>query len=142
MTQRKSFFRKLTTTLTSDTGAELEQVEAIEEAEDGAELAVDVYQTPSSIIIQTMVAGVKPEDIDISITRDMVVIEGVRKQQLTTSADYLAQELYWGQFSRTVELPEEIDVESATAHESHGLLTLTLPKIDKHKHAKVKIKSI
>ncbi len=57
-----------------------------EESEDG-ELTVDVYQTANEIIIKTMVAGVRPEDLDITITRDMVTIRGKRETEKSVSDD-------------------------------------------------------
>ena len=111
-----------------------------EESEDG-ELTVDVYQTPSEIVIKTMVAGVKPEDLDITITRDMVTIKGKRETEKTVSDDdYFHQELFWGSFSRTIMLPAEIEVEESEAIEKHGLLIIRLPKIDRHKQARLKVK--
>jgi HSP20 family protein len=92
-----------------------------EEVEEG-QLTVDVYQTPTDIIVKTMVAGVRPEDLDISITRDMVVIKGKRETERTVKdEDYFHQELYWGTFSRTIMLPAEIEVEESEAVEKHGL---------------------
>lgn len=112
------------------------------EDEDG-ELSVDVYQTPNEIIIEAMLAGVKPEDLQISITRDMVTIKGRRDGNTQiTDDDYFYRELYWGSFSRSILLPHEIEIESVEAVEKHGLLIIRLPKIDKAKQAKVKVKSI
>lgn len=112
----------------------------IEEEEEG-QLTVDVYQTPTEIIIKTMVAGVKPEDLDVSITRDTVTIRGRREEEQTVSnTDYFHRELYWGSFSRTIVLPEEIDVEEAEAIERYGLLILRLPKIDKNRQTKLKVR--
>ena len=109
-------------------------------AEEG-ELSVDVYQSPNEIIIKTMVAGVKPEDLDVSITREMVTIKGKREEERTINeGDYFHKELYWGSFSRTVVLPQEIDVDSAEATEKHGLLILRLPKLNKNRQTKVKVK--
>jgi HSP20 family molecular chaperone IbpA len=111
-----------------------------EEAEEG-QLTVDVYQTPTEIIIKTMVAGVRPEDLDISITRDMVVVKGKRETERTVKdEDYFHQELYWGSFSRTIMLPAEIEVEESEAIEKHGLLIIRMPKIDKHKQTRLKVK--
>ena len=111
-----------------------------DESEDG-QLTVDVYQTPSQIIIKTMVAGVRPEDLDVSITRDMVTIKGKRETERSVSDEnYFHRELYWGSFSRTIMLPAEVEVEECEAVEKHGLLILTLPKIDKHKETKLKVK--
>lgn len=111
-----------------------------EEPEEG-ELTVDVYQTPSEIVIKSMVSGVKPEDLDISITRDMVTIKGKREtERYVKDEDYFHQELYWGSFSRTIMLPAEVDVEESEAIEKHGLLILKLPKIDKNKQTRLRVK--
>lgn len=115
-------------------------------AEDAApeegELTVDVYQTPDDIVIKTIVAGVKPDDLDISITRDMVTIRGARQEtREVEDGDYFHKELYWGSFSRTILLPQEIDVDAAEAIERHGLLTLKLPKLDKTRQTKLKVRS-
>ncbi|MES2134981.1 MAG: Hsp20/alpha crystallin family protein [Patescibacteria group bacterium] len=106
-----------------------------------AQLTVDVYQSDADIVIRALVAGVRPEDLDIAITRDMVTIQGKRVDQKEISEDgYVYRELYWGAFARTVVLPAEIDVDSAEASEKHGLLTLKLPKINKNRQTKLKVK--
>lgn len=113
-----------------------------EEAEE-AQLTVDVYQTPTDIIVQTMAAGVKPEDLSIEIGRDMITIKGKREESKSVSEEnYFIQELYWGAFSRTILLPQEVEPEEAEAIEKHGLLIIKLPKIDKSKKANLKVKSI
>lgn len=128
--------RKLALDKRSDPSAELQQ----EEAE--GELSVDVYQTPTHIIIKAMIAGVKPEDLDVSITRDMVTIRGKREQHTEgTAGDFFFSELYWGAFSRTIVLPQEVEIEEAEATEKHGLLVIRLPKLDKGRQAKLKVKS-
>jgi HSP20 family protein len=112
-----------------------------EEAMEG-ELSVDVYQTPTHIIIKAMIAGVRPEDLDVSITRDMVTIRGKREQHTEgTTGDFFFQELYWGSFSRTIVLPQEVEIEEAEASEKHGLLAIRLPKMDKGRQAKLKVRS-
>lgn len=107
------------------------------------ELSVDVYQTDNDIIIQTMIAGTRPEDLDITISRDMVNIKGKREDKRSVDdSDFFIKELYWGSFARTIALPHEIDIDLVDAVEKHGLLTLRLPKIDKSKQAVIKVKSI
>lgn len=113
------------------------------EEEIDAELTVDVYQTPSDIVVQTMVAGVQPDNLSITITRDMITIRGKREENQSIDKDNsFVQELYWGSFSRTISLPEEVNPEEAEAVERHGLLIIKLPKLDKNKETKLKIKSI
>ncbi len=111
--------------------------------EEDGELSVDVYQTQNEIIIEAMLAGVKPEDLQISITRDMVTIKGRRDgNNQIADDDYFYRELYWGSFSRSILLPHEIEIENVDAVEKHGLLIIRLPKVDKARQAKVKVKSI
>ncbi|MBY0539281.1 Hsp20/alpha crystallin family protein [Patescibacteria group bacterium] len=106
-----------------------------------AQLTVDVYQTDADIIIRALVAGVRPEDLDIAITRDMVTIKGKRVEQKEVQENnYVYQELYWGAFERTVVLPAEVDVDMAEASEKHGLLTVRLPKINKDRQTKLKVR--
>lgn len=110
---------------------------------DEGELSVDVYQTQNEIIIEAMLAGVKPEDLHISITRDLVTIKGRRDGNTQISPDdYFYRELYWGSFSRSILLPSEIDIDSVEAVEKHGLLIVRLPKLDKTKQSRVVVRSI
>ncbi len=149
--EKRSFFEKLTGAVRVDDGeSSIEPYEPVpqhrenhwmeEEAEEG-QLTVDVYETANDIVIKTMVAGVKPDDLDISITREMVTIKGKREEDRTVSSeDYFHRELYWGTFSRTIVLPKEIDIEEAEAVEKYGLLILKLPKLDKNREARIKVK--
>lgn len=145
---KKSFFERLTGTVKMEEEAvETREDDArasiLEEAEEEGQLTVDVYRTPDEIVVKTMVAGVRPEDLDINITRDMVTIKGKREESAEVHEhDYFHKELYWGSFSRTIMLPEEIEVEEAEAIERHGLLTIKLPKVDKSKQNKLRVKSV
>ena len=115
---------------------------AAAEEEQVGHLAVDVHQTPTHVVIKTMVAGVRPEDLDVSITRDMVTIKGKRERQSeTTGEDFFLKELYWGSFSRTIMLPAEVEVDAAEAGERHGLLIIRIPKINKDRQSRIKIRS-
>jgi len=106
------------------------------------ELPVDMYQTNDAIIIKALVAGVSPTDLDISITRDMVTIRGIREEYQETNDDnYFHRELFWGSFTRTLVLPEEVIIDEAEAQEKHGLLEIRLPKLDKHRSTQLKVRS-
>lgn len=112
-----------------------------EEVPQEGELPIDMYRTADNIVIQALVAGVSPEDLDIAITRDMVTIRGSREEdQEAPDEDYHFRELYWGSFARTIVLPEEIVIDEAEAKEKHGLLTITLPKVDKDRSTKLKVR--
>lgn len=166
MAKKKSFFERLTGAVDIDDidEEEMEEPEAprhiapkygkkpqhnlsgtdwMEEEAGEGQLAVDVHQTQSHIVIKAMVAGVDPDDLDISITRDMVTIRGKREESREVSDDdYFFRELYWGAFSRTIVLPQEVDPDEAEAEENKGLLTIKLPKLDKGRQTKLKIKSV
>lgn len=112
-----------------------------EEPADG-QLPVDVYQTPNEIIIRTFIAGVRADEMNVSISRDMVVIEGAREEhEQVTDSDFFIRELFWGSFARTILLPEEIDVDASTANAKDGFLTITMPKLDKKRQTKLRVKS-
>lgn len=104
------------------------------------QLTIDVYQTPTDIVIKSTIAGVNPEDLDITITNDMVTIKGKReKDEVTAEGDYYYQECYWGAFSRSVILPVDVEAEKAEATMKNGILTIKLPKIEKIKTRKIKV---
>ncbi len=114
-----------------------------DEHSDMGQLSVDVINQTDEIIIRAIVAGVKPHELDVQISRDMVIITGTREEDKEIEErDYYHRELYWGSFSRKIILPEEIDVELSSAEEKHGLLELHLTKIDKNKKTKLQVKSI
>ncbi len=106
------------------------------------QLTIDVYQTPTDIVIKSTIAGVSPEDLDITITNDMVTIKGKReKDDIIAGGDYYYQECYWGAFSRSVILPVDVEAEKADASMKNGILTIRLPKIEKIKTKKIRVVS-
>lgn len=106
------------------------------------QLTIDVYQTPNDIVIKSTIAGVDPEDLDITITNDMVTIKGAReKDEEVSTENYYYQECYWGSFSRSIILPVDVEADAAEAGMKNGILTIKLPKIEKVKTRKIKVKS-
>lgn len=106
-------------------------------------LNIDMYQTKDNIIIKSTIAGVRPEDIDITVANDMVTIKGTRQREETISQDdYFYQECYWGGFSRSVIVPVDIDSESIEADLKDGILTIIVPKAAKAKTKRVKVKGL
>ena len=104
------------------------------------QLAVDVYQTKDSVVIKAPIAGVKAEDIDVSVSEDVVTLRGERKEETEVSREnYYVQECYWGSFSRSVILPTSTVAEKAVASLKDGVLTLTIPKVVVEKVKKIKV---
>jgi len=104
------------------------------------ELTVDIYQTDKDIVIQSVIAGITPKDIDISIENDMVIIRGNREKPFgEEKRKYFFKECYWGRFSREIVLPEEVDNSRAQASLKNGILTIRIPKIERSKKRKITI---
>ncbi len=94
------------------------------------QLAVDVIETFRDIIIRTAIAGVKPEDVHVHVTNDVVTIRGERKPYTyTTDSTVHFAECFWGAFSRSIILPHHVNPDQAQAQFENGVLTLTIPKL-------------
>lgn len=117
--------------------------EEVFESPDGSEgqLTIDVYQTDNDIVIKSTIAGVKPEDLDVSINNDMITIRGERKQdEQVTQENYYYQECYWGGFSRSVILPVDILPDKVEASMKNGILTIRMPKADNTRTKKIQVR--
>jgi len=120
-------------------GAEQREEDWLPEQE--GQLTVDVYQTEQDIVIKSTIAGVEPQTLDIAITNDMVTIKGVReKDEEVSEEDYYCQECYWGPFSRSIILPLDVDTDKTSAMMKNGILTVRLPKVEKSKTKKIRVK--
>lgn len=115
------------------------ELEAISDEGEG-QLTVDVYQTPEDIIVESTIAGVKPEDIEIDVTSESVTIHGERhKEESISESDYFYRECFWGRFSRSIILPQEVDPDKAHSSLKNGVLTIKLPKVHRNKSRKIKV---
>ena len=100
-----------------------------EEPETEGQLSIDVYQTPKTIVVNSTIAGVKPENLKISLHGDLLTIKGSRDAgKEINEEDYLYRECYWGAFSRSIILPAEVDNKRVEAELENGILTITLYK--------------
>lgn len=114
--------------------------------EQEGELAVDAYQTDEEIVVQSTIAGIDPEDLDISLENEILTIRGKRtkpkdaKVPEENDKHYFYQECYWGAFSREIMLPEEADPGNVEASIEKGVLTIRIPKLQKTKKRKIKVK--
>jgi len=108
---------------------------------DEGQLSIDVFQNPNSLVVKSTIAGVKPDNIDISINNDMLTIRGRREiQEQISEENYLIKECYWGGFSRSIILPVEVEVEKVEASLDNGVLTVILPKAKSAKQFSIKVK--
>lgn len=109
--------------------------------EEEGELTLDIYDKDHAIFIQSAIAGVKPEDLDISITNETVTIRGRReRKEIVDEKDFYYKELYWGSFARSIILPEEVNETEAEASFKNGLLTIRIPKKRRDMAQKLKVK--
>jgi len=105
------------------------------------QLAVDMFQTKDSIVLKSTIAGVRPENIDVSVNENILTITGERVQEEEVKEkDYYMQECYWGEFSRSVEIPADFDPEGISAEIKDGILTVIVPKTEKSKPKKIQVK--
>jgi HSP20 family protein len=112
------------------------------EEESEGQLTVDVYQDKSDIVVQSTVAGVDPENLEINITNESVTIRGKREKiETIEDKNYFYQECFWGKFSRSIILPQEVDPDAANASLKNGVLTIRMPKVNKLKSKKLKVKT-
>jgi HSP20 family protein len=106
----------------------------------GGELDLDMYETDNEVVVKASIPGVKPEDIDITITGNNLSIKGETKEESEVKReDYLYQERRYGSFSRSVSLPEGLKTDAADANFDNGVLTLKIPKAEEIKPKTVKV---
>ncbi|MDP1719121.1 MAG: Hsp20/alpha crystallin family protein [bacterium] len=110
--------------------------------DDEGQLTIDLYQNSDEIILESPIAGVKPEDLDIAITSESVTIRGKReKEKRIKDEDYFYQECYWGRFARSIILPQEVDAEKSEAAIKNGVLVIRLPKLNRQRSKKIKVQA-
>jgi HSP20 family protein len=94
-------------------------------------LPLDMYETESDVVVKASVPGVKPEDIEVTVTGDLLTIKGEFKtEEKTEKRSFLRQERRYGSFCRQLGLPAGVDSNKAAASFENGILTLTLPKVE------------
>lgn len=105
-------------------------------------VAMDVIETKDNVIVKASVPGIKPEDIDVSVTGDVLTIKGeTASEEKIEQGSYLRQERRFGKFERSLTLPTLVTADKAEAKFEHGVLTLTLPKAEQAKPKSIKVKT-
>ena len=108
---------------------------------EGAAMPIDIYQTDESVVVTASVPGVKPEDVDITITGDTLTIKGEsRTESEVKKENYFRQERSYGAFARSIALPGLLQTDRAEATFDNGVLTLTIPQAEEMKPKQIKVK--
>lgn len=135
MPLQKQAFRK---TPVSNTPAQAQQQEENVEGQ----LALDVYQTQNEIVIVAPIAGVKMNDISVTVTEDVLTIKGKRYLEFNIpDEDYLTQECFWGDFSRSIVLPSSADTSKINASMKDAVLKISIPRTERTKTRLIRIKT-
>ncbi|MFA5714595.1 MAG: Hsp20/alpha crystallin family protein [Candidatus Paceibacterota bacterium] len=104
------------------------------------QLVVDVYETDKEIIVQSAIAGIKNNQIDVSLDNDILIIKGEREDpSKDKDKRYFLKECYWGPFSKEIILPREIDTSRIDAKVKDGILTVRMQKIERAKNKKISV---
>lgn len=102
--------------------------------------AVDVHQTPDEIVLTAALPGIRPEDVEITMTGQNLNVRGEFKADETIGRDqYLYRERRFGSFSRTIQLPVRVQGDQADASFADGVLTLRIPKAEEVKPRQIRI---
>ncbi len=143
--EKKSFFGKIIKNSSAleeedeDIFVAGDQGEAARKSEEG-QLAVDVYETASSVVVKSIIGGIKAENIGISVVNDVLTIKGAREKiEESEKHNYFVAECFWGAFSRSIILPVEVDSDDVRATMKNGILKIVLPKLIGGKVKKIKI---
>ncbi len=128
------------------TAGEEEKIDKVKKEDDffegsEGELTVDVFQKDNELIVQSAIAGIEPEDLDITIEDDLLIIKGKREKRFAEeSENYFFQECYWGRFKREILLPVEVDSSRINAKLEKGILTIKIPIIKREHKTKISVK--
>lgn len=110
-----------------------------DESEEG-QLAIDAYHDDDYVVLKAPIAGVSIEDLEISITDEVVTVNGQRRNESDVERqNYFVQECYWGSFMRSYILPVSVDAAKAEAFLRNGILTIKIPKQEKTKTRVLKV---
>jgi HSP20 family protein len=103
---------------------------------------LDVHQTADEIVVTAALPGIKPDDVDITITGQTLSIRGEFKADEEISRDqYLYRERRHGTFNRQIQLPVRVQGDAASATFENGLLTLSIPKSEDVKPRQIQVKA-
>lgn len=104
--------------------------------------SVDMFQTDDNLVVRAALPGVKAEDVQISVTGDLLTIKGEMKEKTDAKEEaYHIREQHYGTFERTLSLPSEVLADKAKAEFENGVLTITLPKVEETRPKTITVKA-
>jgi len=104
--------------------------------------AIDMYQTDDDIVVKAILPGLKKDDVDITVTEDLLTLRGEFGQKdENKDVAYHIREQSFGSFERAIRLPVDVETEKASAVFEDGILTITLPKAEAVKPKTISIKA-
>ena len=107
-----------------------------------ANMAIDMYETKDDVVVRASLPGVKPDQVDVTITGDTLTIRGESKEENEVKEEnYVRKERRFGSFSRCVTLPGGVKADKAEATFENGVLTLKIPKTEEAKPKTIKVKT-
>jgi len=108
----------------------------------GLSVAVDMRETDGDVIVEAELPGLKPEDVDVSITENALTVKGEFKSEEEVERENVHfQERRYGSFQRSITLPSAIDADAAEAEFDNGVLKITLPKVEETKPKQITVKA-
>ncbi len=124
-----------------DTFDEMEKFFA-DRGPEGFAPAIDVYETKESVVVKTLLAGIDPKNVELSIENDVLTIKGeTSKESEVDEKNYYRKEIRSGSFFRSVSLPAHVSSDKAEAEFKDGMLNITIPKAEQPKSKTITIKS-
>ncbi len=104
--------------------------------------ALDVHETPDELVVTASLPGMKPEDVEITITGQTLTLRGELKEDESIQREqYLYRERRFGSFSRQVQLPTRVEGDRAEATFEHGILRLAIPKAEEVKPRQIQVRA-
>ncbi|MDD5606804.1 MAG: Hsp20/alpha crystallin family protein [Candidatus Pacebacteria bacterium] len=94
---------------------------------------MDMYQQGTELIIQSALAGIEVNDVEITVENDTFIIKGKRENPAKSADKYFLKECFWGNFCREIILPVEVDSSRTEAEIKNGILIITIPILEKGK---------
>ena len=104
--------------------------------------ALDVYEDLDNLVVRAEVPGMKKEDINISLEKNVLTVSGERRnEKMSEGSETSREERFFGRFTRSITLPKQVNANAVKATYKDGILTVTLPKAEEAKPKQIEVKA-